>query len=155
MKVFAILLAFFSLNARATSIAEVSLEDSKFLAEKPVVDTTFAADRDTGRAWIVLNLTSATGAVVAGHEFGVPGENIKVRVDGLLLDPGTGDIVFHQGGEATVCAYAKKRRVFRANYYKSTRNCKVDVSLDTKKVDDGFTLKRESVANVFLNVARR
>lgn len=153
MKVFAILLAFFSLNAWAMSDGEISLQDSVFLAEKPAVDTTFSADADTGRAWIVLNLTHAKG--VAIDEFELPGESFKVRIDGLLLDPGTGNIVFHKGGEATVCAIANRRRVFRSVYYKNTRNCKIDVSLDSKTVDDGFALKREPFANVFLNVARR
>ena len=153
MKTVIIIMAFFSLNAQAMSNAEVSLDGSKFQTEKPTIDTSFAANTELGRAWIVLNMTASTS--VNGDEASLPGETIKVKVDGLSLDPSSGNIVFGKDQDAVICATPKKHFLGRNTFYKNTQNCKIQVSLDTKKVDDGFALKKESVANIILDVARR
>lgn len=149
MKVMAIILAFFSVNAMAMSDAEVSLETNGLHASPPTVETRFAADRELGRAWIVLTVKElASGDSIA------QAESVRVRVDGLSFDPATGNITYEgPNQQKTVCA--EQRRFLASRFFKKTRDCKISVAFDTRKVDDGFSLKEERVANVVLDVARR
>lgn len=149
MKVMAILLALFSINAMAMSDAEVSLESFGTLSSRPTVETRFAADGELGRAWIVMTVKELF------MDDSLPkAETIRVRVDGLSFDPASGNITYEgENGQKTVCA--EQRRILASKYYKKTRNCNINVAFDTRKVDDGFKLKEERVANIVLDVARR
>lgn len=151
MKVFAVLLAFFSLStACALSDAEVSLDSTVYhSSQPPSVETRFAADKDLGRAWILLTVKDR----IAAENNGAPPETVKVRVDGLSFDPATGDIVYEANQHKTVCA--TQRRIFVKQFYKQTRDCQISVSFDTRKIDDGFNLREERIANIVLDVARR
>ncbi len=152
MKFIAILLAFYSLNVLAKSTSEVSLEGTEFLSTDANTDTSFAADRETGRAWIVLNLTP--GNAGKGDDAEISGRNVRVKVQGLALDEATGNIVYHSDGYSTICA-TPKRRVFKTQMFKSTQNCHIAVTFGTKKIDDGFAMKKEPVVNVQLDFASR
>lgn len=149
MKVMAILMAFFSINAMAMSDAEVSLESNGTHASPPTIETRFAADRELGRAWIVLIVKEMpTGDSISQVE------SVKVRVDGLSYDPVSGNITYEgPNQQKTVCA--EQRRFLASRFFKKTRDCKISVAFDTRKVDDGFNLKEERVANIVLDVARR
>lgn len=149
MKVFVICLAFFSLNVQAMSDEEVSLDLNGSHAQSPMAETRFAADKDLGRAWIVLTVKDK----VSGENGEAPPETVKVRVDGLSFDSSTGDITYEVDQQKTVCATQKRFLVNR--YYKKTKNCQINVSFDTRKIDDGFNLREERIANVVLDVARR
>lgn len=149
MKLIVILLSFFAINAQAISKAEISLESEGVRAQPPLVDTKFAADRELGRAWIVLAVKDR----VSAENNGAPVETVKVRVEGLAFDPATGNITYENGGEKTVCATQK--RFLASRFYKKTKNCQINVSFDKRKFDDGFNLRDELVAHVELDVARR
>ena len=120
MKLIAIILAFYSLNVVAKSTSEVSLQGTEFLSVDANADTFFAADRETGRAWIVLNLTPINGD--RGDDALISGRNVRVKVQGLALDEPTGNIVYHSEGYSTICA-TPKRKFFKTQVYKSTQNC--------------------------------
>ena len=150
MKVMAILLAFFSVNAMAMSDAEVSLESNGMHASPPTVETRFAADRELGRAWIVMTVKELDNSADSMAR----AESVKVRVDGLSYDPASGNITYEgPNHQKTVCA--EQKRFLAAKFFKKTRDCKINVAFDSRKVDDGFNLKEERVANIVLDVARR
>lgn len=142
-------MAFFSVNAMALSDAEVSFESNGMHASPPTVETRFAADKELGRAWIVVTVKEQpTGDSIA------QADSVKVRIDGLSYDPVSGNITYEgPNQQKTVCA--EQRRFFAARFFKKTRDCRVNVAFDTRKVDDGFNLKEERVANIVLDVARR
>lgn len=149
MKVLAVLMAFFSINVMAMSDAEVNLDSNGIMASPPTVETRFAADKELGRAWIVLTVKeNPTLDSIA------QAESVKVRVDGLSYDPVSGNITYEgPNKQKTVCA--EQRRFFAARFFKKTRDCKINVAFDTRKVDDGFNLREERVANIVLDVAKR
>lgn len=148
MKIMVILLAFFSLNAMAMPDAEVIIESNLMRSQSPIAETWFAADKELGRAWIVLRVKESKDTLGNLVE---RAESFTVSVDGLSYDPVSGNIFYENANhQKTVCA--KKRRLLG---FKKTRDCSINVAFDTRKVDDGFNLKKERVANITLDVARR
>lgn len=149
MKIFVIVFSFIAVNAYAKSKTEVSLESTGFQSKTPLIETSYGADRELGRAWIVLTLKDK----ISGENDGAPVETVKVKMDGLTFDPVTGNIVYEKDLEKTVCATQK--RILTKKYFKKSKNCQIDVSLETRKVDDGFKLKDKRVANVVLDVVKK
>lgn len=150
MKVLVILMAFFSVNVMAMSDAEVGFESNGTHAMPPTIDTKFSAEKELGRAWIVVTVRE----IEDSSDSMAKAESVRVRVDGLTYDPATGNIVYEGANQQkTVCA--EQRRFLGAKFFKKTRNCRISVAFDSRKVDDGFGLKEERVANIVLDVARR
>lgn len=149
MKIFIIAFSFIAANAHAMSKAEVSLESTGFQSKTPSIETSYGADKELGRAWIILTLKDKTSSENAG----APTETVEVKMDGLSLDPATGNIVYEKNQEKTVCAMQK--RFLTKKYFKKSKNCEINVSVETRKVDDGLKLKDKQVANVILDVVSK
>ena len=150
MKILIIIVAFFAATAHAKTETKVSLKHSKFQVESPSIQPSFDADSELGRAWVVLSLEDSNQEDTLTQR-----ENIRVKMDGLSLDPATGNIVYERNDEKTICATPHSRILGRTKYFKSSKNCNINVSLVTIKEDDGFALIKSRVANVVLDTAKK
>jgi len=83
-----------------------------------VAGTSFAADPDQGRAWVVVDLAEHGGEEeqVYSQRFAVPG---------LSYDAATRSIHLQAGGRDLTCAVGK--RVLWATYFRATSDCPIRV----------------------------
>lgn len=151
MKIFIVALAFFACTAHADS--EVNLENKGLLLQNPSIDPSFAADKDLGRAWVVLSITEGPGAAPGISEEDKLSELVNVKVNGLAFDPETGNITYEKNNEKIICA--RQGRVLGARHFKNSNNCKIRVSKVTRKTDDGFRLRNEHVVDVVIDTPNR
>lgn len=105
------------------------------------VSAAFAANRELGRAWIEVALTTRS----LGEE-GPTQDIISKAVDGLYYDSARKQVLYRTGTETIVCA--EDATFFWSTYLKSTGKCLLTPRTEQRKVDDGFTTHERSVAKV-------
>ena len=105
------------------------------------VSANFAANRELGRAWIEVALTTRS----LGEE-GPTQDIISKAVDGLYYDSTRKQVLYRTGAETIVCA---EDATFLWNTsLKSTGQCLLSPRTEQRKLDDGFTIHERSVAKV-------
>jgi hypothetical protein len=105
------------------------------------VSAGFAANRELGRAWIEVGLTTRA----LGSEPAMP-EVIQRAVEGLYYDPARKQVLYRTGAETIVCA--EDAILFWSTYLKSTGQCLLTPRTEQRKIDDGFSVREQSVAKV-------
>lgn len=101
----------------------------------------FAANRELGRAWIDVGLTSPS----LGEE-GPTLEIISKAVDGLYYDSARKQVLYRTGTETIVCA--EDATFLWSTYLKSTGQCVLTPRTEQRKMDDGFSIRERTVAKV-------
>jgi hypothetical protein len=105
------------------------------------VSADFAANRELGRAWIEVELTTR-----ALGEEGPTQEVIPKAVEGLYYDSARKQVLYRTGTETIVCA---EDAVFLwRSYLKSTGQCLLTPRTEQRKMDDGFSIRERSVGKV-------
>jgi len=127
---------------------------SKTVFEQPIPNQTveaayFGVDRDLGRAWIDVELASTDNSETdRGPEWSPPEVNvIQRRLEGLHYDPARKQVLYGNGPSAVVCA-----EDVIGSALKTTGQCDLKVSSETRRVDDGFTPQEETVSKVVFQV---
>jgi hypothetical protein len=125
----------------------------KTVFEQPIPHQTvdaayFAVDRDLGRAWIDVELASTE--IDKGPEWSPPVTNVvQRRLEGLHYDPARKQVLYGNGPSAVVCADDLSSP---GSALKTTGQCELKVSSETRRVDDGFTPQEEAVGKVVFEV---
>ncbi len=116
---------------------------SKTVFEKPVDNKDLAAhfdvDRDLGRAWIDVVLTSSD------YPARDP-EVVREALDGLYYDPARKQVIYRNGAKGIVCA--EDSTFLGITSLKDTGRCQLLPRSETRKVDDGFRVEEKSVGTV-------
>ncbi len=105
------------------------------------VSADFAANRELGRAWIEVGLTTRS----LGEEPPTQ-EVIQKPVEGLYYDSARKQVLYRTGTEMIVCA--EDATLFWRTYLKSTGQCLLTPRTEQRKIDDGFSIRERSVAKV-------
>ena len=105
------------------------------------VSAVFAANRELGRAWVDVGVSSA----VLGEEAPTV-EVFPKAVEGLYYDPARKQVLYRAGAETIVCA--EDATFLWRTYLKSTGQCVLSPRIEQRKVDDGFEIREQSVAKV-------
>jgi hypothetical protein len=105
------------------------------------VSADFAANRELGRAWIEVGLTTPS----LGEE-GPTREVISKAVEGLYYDSARKQVLYRSGAETIVCA--EDASFLWSTYLKSTGQCLLIPRTEQRKLDDGFNTRERSVAKV-------
>ena len=105
------------------------------------VSADFAANRELGRAWIEVALTTP-----ARGEEGPTQEVIPKAVEGLYYDAARKQVLYRTGTETIVCA--EDAAFLWRTYLKSTGQCLLTPRTEQRKVDDGFSIRERSVGKV-------
>lgn len=116
---------------------------SKKIFERPLdnedLSAHFDVDREVGRAWIDVVLTSSD------YPTREP-EVVREALDGLYYDPARKQVIYRNGGKGIVCA--EDSSSIGETLLKNTGRCQLRLSSETRKVDDGFRVQEERVGTV-------
>jgi hypothetical protein len=129
------------------SFAGVANAAQLIVFEQPVynwgeeVSAVFAANRELGRAWIDVGVTSA----VLGEEPPTV-QVIPKAVEGLYYDSARKQVLYRAGAETIVCA--EDATFLWSTYLKSTGQCMLSPRIEQRKIDDGFAIRDQRVAKV-------
>jgi len=109
------------------------------------VSAEFAVNRNLGRAWIDVKVT--TERTTEGPP---PEELIMKMVEGLYYDSARKQVLYRTASEPIVCA--EDATFLWTTHLKSTGQCLLKPRTEQRKVDDGFNVREQAVAQVFLEV---
>jgi len=125
--------------------AEVIVYDVPINDRTQEVSAEFAVNRELGRAWIDVTLTTNS----IGEE--PPDERvIEKKVDGLYYDPARKQVLFRtSSSEPIVCA--EDASFLWRTYLKTTGQCQLSSHTEERKVDNGFDVREQTVAEVTFN----
>lgn len=151
--------AAFAIVALAASAAVAAQQPGganvyKTVFEQPMSNRTvksahFAVDREIGRAWIDVELTS-NSKDDRGPEWSPPEVNVIRRsLEGLHYDRDRKEVVYGNGPSAVICAEDGSSP---GSPLKTTGQCELKVSSDSEKVDDGFSEQEQAVSKVVFEV---
>jgi len=106
----------------------------------------FAVNRELGRAWVEVGLTTAD----LGEG---PPETVVIpkAVEGLYYDPARKQVLYRTGSEVTVCA--EDAKFLFATYLKNTGQCLLTPRSEKRNVDDGFNIREQTVAKVLFEAS--
>jgi hypothetical protein len=108
------------------------------------VSANFAVNRELGRAWIDVKVTTESYSEEPRRE-----EVIMKMVDGLYYDSSHKQVLYRTASGPIVCA---EDSTFRwVTELKSTGQCQLRQRSEQRKVDDGFDTREESIAQVFFD----
>ncbi len=111
------------------------------------VSAHFDVNRVLGRAWVEVEVTPETpGAYIAVHE----PQLFPRAVDGLYYDPASKQVIYRNGTNRVVCA--EDSTVLWGKSLKETGQCPLNVTTETRQVDDGFNGHEETVGKVVLEL---
>jgi len=128
-------------NAEQVIVYEGPLDSSK-----QEITADFAVNRELGRAWIDVQIQS-TDFVGAG----VPDRAvIRKLVDGLYYDSARKQVLYKNATGLIVCA--EDDTFLWMTSLKSTGKCRLTSSIEERKVDDGFNVHQQTVAEVVFDV---
>ncbi len=105
----------------------------------------FDVDRQLGRAWIDVEITPTTIAEAPESEV------IPRGLDGLYYDQTRKQVIYRNGSRQIVCA--EDWSFLASTSLKDTGQCRLSLSSQTRKVDDGFTGREETVGRVVFDAA--
>ena len=125
--------------------AQVIVYDAPINDRTQEVSAGFAVNRELGRAWIDVTLTTND----IGDE--APDQTvIEKKVDGLYYDPARKQVLFRtSSSELIVCA--EDASFLWTTYLKTTGQCQLSSHTEERKVDDGFNVREQTVAEVIFN----
>jgi hypothetical protein len=106
----------------------------------------FDVNRELGRAWIDVDLTPESEGEVAQVS-----EVFNESVNGLYYDAASRQVIYRNGMARAVCA--EDASFLWMKSLKETGQCQLRVSSETRKVDDGFHVREESLGKVVLQVS--
>jgi hypothetical protein len=125
--------------------AEIIVFEERIDSWNQKVSAEFAVNRKLGRAWIDVKVT--TERVTEGPP---PEEVIMKMVEGLYYDKARKQVLYRTASEPIVCA--EDANFLWTTYLKSTGWCLLKPRTEQRNVDDGFNLREQTVAEVFLEV---
>jgi len=109
------------------------------------ISADFAVDRELGRAWVDVVLTTNTqGDEPATREVS------PRHIEGLSYDLARKQVLYRSGSETIVCA--EDSTFLWRTYLKSTGRCLLSPSIENRKIDDGFHIREGSFAKVVFEV---
>lgn len=121
---------------------------TKTVFEKPIQDESLAAhfdvNRELGRAWIDVEVTRTNGQLRDP-------EVTPRALDGLYYDSASRQLIYRDGTERIVCA--EDSHFLWTTALKETGQCRLLVSRETRKIDDGFNGRKETVGSVVFEAA--
>jgi hypothetical protein len=111
------------------------------------VSPAFGVNKDLGRAWAVLTLTSGSGDSISFYDE-------RVKIEGLSFDAAAKEIVLERNGERIVCGQMYNRRwiLDGGRSIRMTERCSFSVKKEKIEIDNGFEIKKKSITRVYLNV---
>jgi hypothetical protein len=110
------------------------------LQHEDITDARFDVNRQLGRAWIDVEITPTTAAEVPQSQV------IPRMVDGLYYDQSLRKIIYRSGWQQIVCA--EDWSFLGATSLKDTGQCRLNISSETRAVDDGFQGRQETIGKV-------
>jgi len=105
------------------------------------VSADFAVNRELGRAWIDVKVTTESLSEAPPTE-----EVIMKMVEGLYYDSAHKQVLYRSASEPIVCA--EDATFLWKTYLKSTGQCLLNPRTEQRKVDDGFSTVDKTVAQV-------
>jgi len=110
------------------------------------VSAEFGVNRELGRAWVDVGLTTAD----LGEG---PPETVVIprAVEGLYYDSARKQVLYRAGSEVTVCA--EDAKFLFSTYLKSTGQCLLTPRNEKRNVDDGFNIREQTVAKVLFEAS--
>ena len=128
-------------NAEQVLVYKEPLDTSK-----EEISADFAVNRELGRAWIDVQIESRDDL---GE--GVPDRHVIMRsVDGLYYDSVRKQVLYRTANEPIVCA--EENTFLWMTSLKSTGLCRLTSSTEHRKIDDGFNVHLQTVAEVVFDV---
>jgi hypothetical protein len=107
------------------------------------VSADFAVNRELGRAWIDVQLEHPA----AGE--GLPERDvISKSVEGLYYDAARKQVLYRTVSGPLVCA--EDAKFLWTSYLKSTGQCRLTATSETRKEDDGFNMRDRTIGKVTL-----
>ena len=117
---------------------------SEMVFQRPLHNESLAArfdvNRQLGRAWIDVELTSDTPSEIPESQV------VPEALNGLYYDPVRRQVIYRTDTSRTVCA--EDSSFLGIITLKETGQCQLRVSTETRKVDDGFNGREETVGSV-------
>jgi len=109
------------------------------------VSAEFAVNRKLGRAWIDVKVTTER------YTEEPPTAEVTMKmVEGLYYDSARKQVLYRTASEPIVCA--EDATFLWMTYLKSTGQCLLKPRTEQRNVDDGFNLREQTLAQVFLEV---
>jgi hypothetical protein len=134
------------LGALLVGFVGVANADQVIVYEGPLdwdqqISASFAVNRQLGRAWVDVDVRPR----VSGSEalFASP---IQSQVDGLYYDSARKQVLYRAATGPIVCAEDGT-----GTSLKSTGDCRLILSTERRRVDDGFDVHEQTVAKVVLD----
>ena len=106
----------------------------------------FDVDRDLGRAWIEVVL-------ISDYAVDEEPEVVRQTLDGLYYDPARKQVIYRIGAKRIVCA--EDSSILGVTSLKDTGQCKLRLSSEKRRVDDGFKDDEETVGKVVFEAGGR
>ena len=100
----------------------------------------FDVNRQLGRAWVDVELTSTTPSEIPESQV------VPQALNGLYYDPVRRQVIYRTGTSGIVCA--EDSNFLGTTSLKETGQCQLRVNAETRKVDDGFNGREETVGSV-------
>lgn len=141
---FIAVLLFHSFAGRAGA-AQITVFETSLDNWKRDVTAKFAANRDLGRAWIDVEVTTDT----PGDEASAP-EVTSKALKGLYYDPAAKQVLYRTANESVVCS--EDASFLWRTYLKDTGRCLLTPLFEKRKVDDGFNLREQTVSKIVFEV---
>ena len=127
-----------------TPVLAATAPASEKVFERPLHNEDLAArfdvNRQLGRAWIDVELTSNTPSEIPESHV------VPQALDGLYYDPVRRQVIYRTGTSGIVCA--EDSSFLGIVSLKETGQCRLRVSAETRKVDDGFNGREETLGSV-------
>jgi hypothetical protein len=124
-------------NAEQVVVYQAALGDS---AQALTAD--FAVNRELGRAWVDVEVQPVSIGSEPAFATSIPRS-----VEGLYYDPSRNQVLYRAVSGNVVCAEDAGRTDLKA-----TGNCRLVANTEQRKVDDGFGVHEQAVAQIALDV---
>ncbi len=132
-----------------TPVLAAAATASQTVFEKPLHNESLAAhfdiNRQLGRAWIDVELISNTPSEIPDSHV------VPEALSGLYYDPVRRQVIYQTGTSGIVCA--EDSSFLGTTSLKETGQCQLRVSDETRRVDDGFNGREETVGSVVFEAA--
>ena len=127
--------------------SEIRVASEQLSFDEDIVDAKLVINSELGRAWVEYDVGEDDGEDYFYSEK-------RSKVDGLVYDKKSSQIVLLNGSEKVVCATTtvRPRRIFRGTVMNihSTGSCSFEVRKERIAVDDGYTVTMKKVDSLYL-----
>jgi hypothetical protein len=80
------------------------------------------------------------------NRYGEAPEVVRRALDGLYYDPASKQVIYRNGAKEIVCA--EDSSFLGVTSLKETGRCELRLSSETRRIDDGFKVREETVGKV-------